>query len=170
MKKMDVPNDTKGIENLLKSEGITDYDPGLVKVLLNKGYSLIKEELLQRKKRADIAKAVGNIDQSSASAKATDAHRDNGGPGTSSSAMTYAQNWSTPMDIEDSYGPSCSAWNSAEPMDIDVYVDNSDTPGPSCSDLNSDKPLNSQEMEIEVPTSSALKGSTGTILDSSDSD
>ncbi|XP_034662579.1 uncharacterized protein LOC117897677 [Drosophila subobscura] len=66
--KMDLLNDTKGIENLLKSEGITTYEPGVVELLLNEGYSLIKDELLNRKNRTELAKACGNIYPSAAAA------------------------------------------------------------------------------------------------------
>ncbi|BFF91735.1 uncharacterized protein DMAD_09953 [Drosophila madeirensis] len=69
---MDLLTDTKGIENLLKSEGITTYDPGVVEVLLNEGYSLIKEELLNRKNHSEFVKACGNI-YPTAAAAATDA-------------------------------------------------------------------------------------------------
>ncbi|XP_034130813.1 uncharacterized protein LOC117585445 [Drosophila guanche] len=66
--KLNLLNDTKGIENLLKSMGITTYEPGVVKLLLNEGYSLIKEELLNRKNRTELAKACGNIYPSAAAA------------------------------------------------------------------------------------------------------
>ncbi|XP_022214561.1 uncharacterized protein LOC111068996 [Drosophila obscura] len=156
MDKVDVAKDTKGIENLLLSQGFADCEPGVVNKLLMQGYAMFKDNLLRDMARAELAKAVGNTTVESMDTEsetqeadatvigatsewAMDVDMDISGPGTSTSAMNPNENLAFPAEFlttDSGYGGYEIQQDLGDiDMEMQSHLDSS-APAPSTSAIN----------------------------------